>query len=570
MVRRDAATAAPARRSLRAIGGRVSDRIPVLIVGGGPVGLALAMDLGWRGIGCTLVERRDGAVDFPKMNMVSSRSMEFCRRWGINDAVKAAGWSEDLPLNIVFLTAMTGHELARFDYPGYRARGALADTPEGSRRCPQTLFDPILRERARAQNSVTLRHRTALSDFSQDGDGVRATLVDLETGRDETVEADFLVGCDGATSMVRERLGIEMDGDAVLTHNMNVFFVADELPGWQAHGQCWAHWLIGPGGQWGNIVAVDGKRQWRLSMTGFAADATLDPEQAASHVRHAVGCDFAFEVKAVMPWVRRRQVARHYRSGRAFIAGDAAHLLSPTGGFGMNTGIGDAIDLGWKLAAVIEGWAGPALLDSYQAERRPIGTLNVNEAARNFGLLAALAEATGADVAADTPQGATIRARLGATIRDGGYNQEYEAEGLILGYHYDGSPIIAGEDGAAPPLAVSQYEPGTRPGARAPHAWLEDGRRSTLDLFGRGFVLLRLGAAPPSDTAIRDAAMARGVPLAVHDIDDPAIHALYEKRLVLVRPDGHVAWRGDAPPADGAELIALVCGANAANEGGKP
>lgn len=530
----------------------------VLIVGGGPVGLALAAELGRMNIDCILVEQRDGTVSFPKMNMVSSRSMEFCRRWGITEQVIEAGWPDEYPLNICFVTAMTGYELARFDYPGYGERGALSYTPDGNRRCPQTIFDPILQARVREFASVSLRYRTRLDGFSQDAAGVRADLTDMESGDIRHIEADYIVGCDGAESDVRNLLDIEMVGNPALTHNINVFFSAAELPGWVERGRCWANWLIGPDGQWGNIVAVDGRDKWRLSMTGFAPGDVLDEAAASERVRRAAGTDFDFEVHRALPWTRKQQVAGRYRRGRAFIAGDAAHLLSPTGGFGMNTGIGDAVDIAWKLAAVLGGWGGSALLDSYDTERRPIGVANVEEATRNFTKLAALPG--GKELYHASSEGDRLRARIRETIEGGGYNQEYEAEGLILGYSYDESPTVVAEPIPAERRDVSVYRPDARPGARAPHAWIAPGK-STLDLFGDGLALLRFGAEDDVGETLAAAALASDVPLAVHDISDPGIAALYGARLALVRPDGHVCWRGNSDPDRPDEIIDIVRGA---------
>ena len=536
----------------------VSTDTSVLIVGGGPVGLALAAELGRMNIGCTLIEQRDGTISFPKMNMVSSRSMEFCRRWGIADDVRAVGWPDDYPLNIVFVTAMTGDELARFDYPGYAERGALSHTPDGNRRCPQTLFDPILQARVREFPSVTLSYRTRLEEFHQDADRVHAVVRDVDTDATREISADYLVGCDGAESLVRDIAGIEMIGNPALSHNINVFFSAANLPGWIEHGRCWANWLVGPNGQWGNIVAVDGRDKWRLSMTGFRPGDTLSEAEAADAIRRAVGADFDFTVHNALPWTRKQQVAETYRRDRVFIAGDAAHLLSPTGGFGMNTGIGDAVDIGWKLAAAVDGWAGPGLLDSYGAERRPIGVANVEEATRNHSKLTALPK--GDAITEDSEEGAALRAEIRRTIETGGYNQEYEAEGLILGYSYDASPVIVPDETPPVDQPVSDYRPTARPGARAPHAWISDSL-STLDLFGQGLTLLRFGA---SGDALIAAAAAADVPLSTYDVRDSEIAALYECPLVLVRPDGHVCWRGsDGGDADDAEMVIETVRGNA-------
>ena len=532
-------------------------RVPVLIVGGGPVGLALALDLGLRGVETTLIDQRDGAITVPKMNMVNARSMEFCRRWGISEKVKAIGWPEDFRNNVIFVTSMTGHLLARFDYPSYAERGELPYTPEGSRRCSQLWFDPLMRDRAAVQRNVTLRYRTRLDAFTQDGSGVAATVTDLATGQPETIEADYIVGCDGAESLVREVAGIPMAGSPVLSTSVNIFFLSRELPTIHDKGDAWANWLVGPDGQWGLIVAVDGREMWRLGVSQVGAGETLGAADAAALIRRAAGRDFAFDIKAILPWTRRQLVAERYRADRAFLAGDLAHLMSPTGGLGMNTGIGDAVDLSWKLAAMVQGWGGADLLDSYDRERRPIAARNVDQATRNFRKLRALPG--GPEIADDTPEGAALRARIQDTIMTGGYDEEYVQEGTVLGYRYDDSPIVVSDGTPAPEHRHHAYIQSARPGGRAPHGWVAPGR-STLDLFGAGFVLLRFGGAR-SDNGLIDAARARRLPLAVNDVADPALARLYERRLVLVRPDGHVAWRADREPDDAGGLLDRVRGA---------
>ncbi|MCW5772624.1 MAG: FAD-dependent monooxygenase [Rhodospirillaceae bacterium] len=531
----------------------------VLIAGGGPVGLALAVECGLRGIRCLLVEQRDGKVVLPKMNMINTRSMEFCRRWGVAEEVKAVGWPEDFRNNILFVTAMTGFELARFEYPSYRERGELPHTPEGSRRCSQMLFDPMLIRRARALPGVELRYRTRLAGFVDTGGGVTATLQDMASGREETIAADYLVGCDGAESTVREALGIGMSGAPALSYNLNIFFVSEALRGAHDKGDSWVNWIYGPEGLWGNLVAVDGRRLWRLSLIGFPPDTDPATFDAAARVRRAIGRDFDFEIVSVLPWLRRQLVADRYGAGRVFLAGDALHVMSPTGGLGMNTGLGDAMDLAWKLAAMIEGWGGKALLGSYERERRPVALDNVNQATSNFAKLRRVP--IGPEIADDTAAGAALRAAAAEVIRGGDYEREYVQEGTVLGYAYDPSPIVWPDGTSAPARDSRNYAPTARPGHRAPHGWLAPGR-STLDLFGDGFVLLRFDRRAGGD-AIAAAARRRGVPLALHDIADAEIAALYERPLVLVRPDGHVAWRGDEEPGDALRLIDVARGESA-------
>ncbi len=531
-------------------------KVAVLIVGGGPVGLGLAVELGLRGIRCLLVEQRDGSIGVPKMNMINARSMEFCRRWGVAEDVKAVGWPDDYRNNVLFVTAMAGFELARFEFPSYRERGVLSYTPEGSRRCSQMLFDPMLIARARGLPGVELRYRTRLERFSDTGAGVTAALRDMQSGEESTIAADYLVGCDGAESSVRQALGIAMSGSPALSFNLNIFFVSESLRAAHCKGDSWVNWLYGPEGLWGNLVAVDGRRLWRLSMIGLPHDTDPARFDAAGSVRRAIGRDFAFEIVSVMPWLRRQLVADRYRRGRVFLAGDAVHVMSPTGGLGMNTGLADAVDLAWKLSAAVTGWAGSSLLDTYEIERRPIALDNVSQATSNFAKLRKVP--VGPEIAADTPTGAALRAEARAVILGSDYDREYVQEGTVLGYAYDTSPTVWPDGTPRPARDSRHYHPTARPGHRAPHAWLAPGR-STLDLFGDAFALLRFDGAAGGE-ALTAAAARRGMPLTVHDIDDAAAAEMYGRRLVLVRPDGHVAWRGDAPPDDAGLLIDTVRG----------
>jgi hypothetical protein len=289
-------------------------------------------------------------------------------------------------------------------------------------------------------------------------------------------------------------------------------------------------------------------------------DFDVSNVEAQEMVRRAMGRDFDFEILTVTYWTRRRMVADNYRSGLVFMAGDAVHIMPPNGGLGMNTGIGDAVDLGWKLAAVLAGWGGPRLLDSYETERRPIGIRQCDEAMANARR--AVDSTKHAAIEDNTPEAAQLRAQLGARLADANRAAWDEPDATHLGYRYDHSPIVA-SDGTPPPLEPSDprhYHQTARPGARAPHVWLQDGR-STHDLFGLGFTLLRLGEHPPTADALIGAARRHQVPLTGVRRKEPEIAALYERPLVLVRPDGHVAWRGDAVPEDPSNLTDLVRGA---------
>ena len=531
--------------------------IPILIVGGGPVGLALAGDLGWRGIACLLIEQTDGSIYQPRMDLVGVRTMEFCRRWGLVGAVEGSPYPRDYAQDNIYLTSLTGYELGRERFPGIGQAPPPPESPQRRERCPQNMFDPILRGFAAAQKTVTLRYRTRLVSFTQDSEAVTAQVENAETGAREKISVRYLVGCDGARSLVRETLGIKMLGNPVLTYTTNVIFRCPHLLSLHDKGKAYRHIFIGPEGTWATMVAINGADQWRFSIIGGAAQREYTTDEIKAAIRRAVGRDFEFEILSVLPWVRRELVAETYRAGRGFIAGDAAHAMSPTGGFGMNTGIGDAVDLSWKLTAMIEGWGADGLLDSYTIERQPVGARNVAEASGNLRRM--LSVGAHPDIADDTPQGARTREIVGREFTEM-MRREWFTLGIHLGHRYENSPI-SWPDGTAPPADEARsYVPTARPGHRAPHAWLADGR-STLDLFGRGFVLLGFGATATDAAPLLDAARERGVPIDFAGIAEPHIAALYQRKFALVRPDGHVAWRGDRMPDEPRRLIDVVRGA---------
>jgi len=533
---------------------------PILIVGAGPVGLALAGDLGWRGVECVLIEQSDGSIYQPRMDLVGIRTMEFCRRWGLVGAVEASPYPRDLPQDNVYVTSLAGWELGRERMATLDAAKPPPESPQRRERCPQNMFDPILREFAAAEPSVTLRYRTRLVSFVQDADGVTAE-VETESGARERIRAKYLVGCDGGRSLVRETLGIGMVGTAALTYTTNVIFRCPGLVALHDKGRAYRFIILGPEGTWSTIVAINGTDQWRFSIIGGNEPREYTTDEIHALIGRAVGRDFDYEILTVMPWVRRELVAERYGEGRVYMAGDAVHMLSPTGAFGMNTGIQDAVDLSWKLAAVLQGFAGRHLLASYAAERRPIGHRNVREAAANFRRMTS--PRPGPLILDPSPTGDVFRQKLGdeftAIMR-----HEWFTLGVHLGYRYVDSPICCPDGTAPPPDEPNRYVPSASPGCRAPHVWLSPGR-STLDLFGKGFALLGFGADAADIEALMAAARARGAPLTFTAIDHAEAAALYQRKLVLVRPDGHVAWRGDRAPEDALAVIDRVRGAECAS-----
>jgi 2-polyprenyl-6-methoxyphenol hydroxylase-like FAD-dependent oxidoreductase len=537
----------------------MSERVPVLIVGGGPVGLALAGELGWRGVPCTLIEKTDGSIEQPRMDLVGIRTMEFCRRWGILDWVRDAPYPLDYPQDYIYLTGLNGYELGREPFPGRGFEPCPPESPQKRERVPQDMFDPILRRFASTFPHVTLRYGTELASFREAADGVRALVRDTTTGRTETIDADYMVGSDGGASTVREQLGIAMSGTPALTYTTNVMFRCANFSELHDKGRGYRFIFIGPEGVWLTIVAVNGGDRFRMSIVGTPQKINHTEDDIHAALRRAMGRDFDYEILSVMRWVRRELVADRYGTDRIFIAGDAAHLMSPTGGFGMNTGIGDAVDLAWKLEAVVKGWGGGELLASYDAERRPVGLRNVAEASRNLRrMLSTRERLPGREIFQPGPQSDAARMEYGdwftAIMR-----HEWFANGVMLGYRYDRSPIVWPDGTPAPPDVSHPYTQSARPGGRAPHVWLSD-RRSTLDLYGRGFTLLRLGAGAPDASRIEQAAARRGVPMATVALAEPDVLAAHERRLVLVRPDGHVAWRSDDEPTSAEALIDTIRG----------
>jgi len=532
--------------------GRTSS-VPVLIVGGGPIGLALAADLGRRGVRARLIEQNEDRIGSAKMIVVSVRTMEFCRQLGIADEVRNWGFPLDHPLDSVFCTALLGHELGRVRTPPLLVQADTPYSPERERPCPQTWFDPILQRHVRRFPQLTLSYRTKLVSFWQDEAGVTAELTDA-SGRTEVVTADYLVGCDGYGSTVRDLLGIEVRGNKFLDRSMSIYIRSAELGAVYRLGAAYRFVFVGPEGTWAVLTTMDGRDLWRLQLIG-RADLDVRQLDLDAVIRRMVGRPVVYTIEDTSSWVRKMTVADRFADGRVFLAGDAAHAHPPNGGLGMNTGIQDAFDLGWKLDAVLHGWGGPVLLDSYDIERRPASSRAASESLRNYQRL------TGPqlepDVAVDGPAGEAARSRLGARLVEDN-EKAWHPIGVHLGYSYDPSPIVVPDGSPRPVDDTIAYVPTARPGARAPHVWTGEDR-SVLDLFGPGFTLLDFAGVPME--RLEDAARQRGVPLVRHRIEDRDAQALYGQALVLVRPDGHVAWRGDALPEDCMGLIDTVRGA---------
>lgn len=529
---------------------------PVLIVGGGPAGSALAIELGWRGIPCTVLEEGDGTVDHPRLGIILTRTMEFCRRWGIVDRVYNCGFNNDYRLNVVYSTSMTGYLLGRDENVSCNELQPPPQSPEKRQRCPQMWFNPLLEHAAKEYETVDFRHFHKLNDFEDVGDHVVAHCYDSRSGQAVQIRARYMVGCDGAASSVRSALSIKMSGRPVLSYSINIFIRSRELLARHDKGEAERYIFVGPNGTWANLTVVDGRELWRITIIGNEQMMNLAEFDAEQTVRQCLGTDdIPFELISVKPWRRTELTAERFRKNNVFLVGDAAHTMSPTGGHGMSTGVADAVDLGWKFQAVLDGWGGSDLLDAYDAERRPIATLAAATSANNFRSWVSVPDCE--NVLQEGPAGDVCRAAVGQHMLKAG-REDWDSLGLQLGYRYETSPICISDGTPPPPFSVLDYVQTARPGSRAPHAWLADGS-STLDLFGRGFVLLRF-SADVSSASLEDAARESGVPLTVITITDPEVARLYERKLVLVRPDGFVAWRGDACPQDASQVIDVIRG----------
>lgn len=529
----------------------------VLIVGAGPTGLALAIELGHRGIPCLLIERNSRVGFAPRAKTTNIRTREHMRRWGIADQLKAQSpLGTDYPSNVLFVTRLAGFELARFENALYCAPGKNPLYSEHSQWIPQYTVEEVMKTHAQSLPSVEIRFNCEMLNFEQDGQHVNARIRDLKEGGEFHVSCDFLVGADGARSTVREAIGARMHGSYGLSRNYNVVFHAPGLAQAHAHGPAIMYWqvnsdvpsLIGP---------MDRGDKWFFMPTAVPKDVKFEPTDAPALIRKATGIDLPYEVLSSDEWVASSLLADRYRDRRVFLAGDACHLHPPFGGYGMNMGVADGVDLGWKLAAVLEGWGGARLLDSYEAERGQVHRFVIDEAVANHATLGRQLYEDGLEEHNDA--GAALRSKVGSRIESAKL-REFNTLGVVLGYRYENSPVIAGDGSEALPPDFINYLPSSRPGHLAPHAWLHDGS-SLYDHFGLGFTLLDTGG-PDSGVrdAIRTSAQLAGVPLDVIQPSEPALPGLYPTRYTLIRPDQHVAWRGDSWPQDGQALMRRIAG----------
>ena len=536
----------------------------VLIVGGGPVGLTMAMDLAQRGIEVTVAEMRAaGEPPSVRCNHVAARTMEIFRRLGFVQAVREAGLPADYPNDVAFRTTATGIELSRIPIPcraeRYKARGGPDTwwpTPEPPHRINQLYLEPVMLAHAAAMPRILLLNRTRVIGFAQSHDGVRATAENLDDGGISHISASYLVGCDGAHSEVRHIMGAKLFGDATIMRTQSTYFRAPQLLGMIARPA----WLSVSLNRrcCGYLFAIDGRERWLIhNWRPPNEDLTrLDRDRC---IREIVGVDssFEYEILGEEDWTGRRMIADRFRDRRVFLCGDAAHIWVPFAGYGMNAGIADAVNLSWKLAGVLNGWASPTILDAYELERKPV-TEQVSRYAMDTFARQLLNSSLPDDLETPGPAGDAARAQVGKEAYEINVGQAC-CGGLNFGYFYDASPIIAYDGEQAPAYTMYDFRQSTVPGCRTPHVWLRDGR-SLYDALGPEFTLLCFDHTVETG-GLTAAASRRGVPLVVLKADADESTELYPYKLVLSRPDQHVAWRGNEIPTDPLGLVDCIRGA---------
>jgi 2-polyprenyl-6-methoxyphenol hydroxylase-like FAD-dependent oxidoreductase len=523
------------------------------------VGLTLANDLGQRGVRCVLLEQKPEPQFLPKMERCNARTMEIFRRMGLAEKIRARGLNVRVPMDVFVILSMTQRPLLRLPYPSVEAmREDIRANNDGTlplepyQLISQYTLEPLLKEEAERLPSVTLRYGCEFLEFAQDPLGVAVTFRRLD-GSVETLRAAYLVGCDGGGSAVRKQLGIRLRGEGNLMQLRQALYVCDELydriPLLNGPGRGRHYHVADDRATF--LIMQDSRRHWTLH-------AVVDrDEDMKQQFEKTVGVPVKYQMIHCGEWRQNLLLADSYGAGPVFLAGDAAHLVIPTGGLGMNTGVGDAIDLSWKLAATLEGWGGPKLLASYEIERRQVGERNIG--ASRYASLGRRKWRSQwrSEITEPTLAGQEAREQL-ARVADLEQRKTNEMIGAELGYRYVDSPIIDNVPGG-PEHLFREYQPSTWPGARLPHLWLDDGTPIQDHIPTRGYTVIRL-RRELDVRSLQAAFEARGTTLTVLDVPDMTARMVYERGLMLLRPDLHIVWRGKQPPADPATLAAIATG----------
>lgn len=554
---------------------KIASSAPVLIAGGGPCGLMLAIELGRRGVRSILVDSKQRTAVNPQANATQARTMEYFRRLGFADEIRALGLPHDYPTDIAYFTRYAGPELARFELPssaeassGVREGAGGWNAAELPHRVSQKYVEEVLRRHAEALPENSINYGVRLIGFEERANGVVATVEDVTTGETSTVEAEYLIGVDGARSFVRRQLGIRYTGETGVERDffggkmVAIYFRSPEFYDKVPHARAWMYWAFNPERRsW--CAAVNGRDEFAFhTQLKKGESEEVSDERARELFAQAMGMELDIELLAVDTWVAGHAlVAESLGAGRVYIGGDAAHLFTPAGGLGYNTAVEDAVNLGWKLAATVKGQAGPALLPSYATERHRLAT-------RNTGYARQLAESIGnyiPDLRIEEAgaEGDAVRHEAGIYL-NGHARREFNIPGITFGGRYDGSPAIKPDGAQLPPDAMNVYMPSATPGGRMPHFWLADGR-SVFDVLGFDWSLVIVaGDAFEPAKQFGSAARRLGIALEVVDLTREGVGSLYEGDLLLVRPDQIVAWRGTAATAQPDQLLAELMGYAAA------
>src|SRR3954452_19919686 len=512
----------------------------VLIVGAGPTGLTLAIDLGRRGVRCMVIEQKEAPQFLPKMERCNARTMEIYRRMGIAEKVRAAGLPAHCPMDIFIVTSLIEPPLVHHVHPSVaEAKARIAKSEDGSeplepyQLISQYTLEPLLKSIAETLPSVTVRYGCELVSFAQDANSVTAQVKTCD-GASSVVTAAYMVGCDGGNSLVRRQFDIKLNGEANIQQLRQALYYCDDL---------YERIPIGKGRHYHVADAEGSFLIVQDSTRHFTLHSVVDKdEDMATMFERVVAMPVKYEMLYVGQWKMNLLLADRYGEGRVFVAGDAVHLVIPTGGLGMNTGVGDAIDASWKLAATLQGWGGPKLLQSYEAERRPVGAINVKASGSGTSGRMKWREAYRPNIEDDTPEGKAALAHLLEIARDEA-PKSFRVIGAELGYRYAGSPVICDEPGGPEPT-VEEYRPTSWPGARLPRVWIEPGKLSVHDRIKEGYTLLRFSRSGDA-SGLRKAFNAIGAPFSVLDLDGEAARRVYGFDYLLVRPDLHVVWRGN-------------------------
>lgn len=538
----------------------------VIIAGGGPVGMILALELARRGVACVLLNDKPTTATHPKANAISSRTMEHLRRLGIAEAVRARGLDPDHPTDVSYFTRLTEHEIGRFRQPSRAEAVSLAEAGEGAwaspeppHRCSQLYLEAEIKRAVDAEPTIDVRFGWRLDSFEDDGREVTATASETEGDGTLELRADYLVGCDGASSTVRKALGVELEGESGVVRPMMggpmyaAYFETETVPDWLPERKAWQYWSINNDVRT-CMVHIDSDRQFVI-LFAVPDEEKREDVDPRPYIYDAIGREFPINVHSTLNWTAGfALVAQQFQKGRVLLAGDAAHLFTPTGGMGMNTGVDDAVNLGWKMAAVLQERGGPNLLESYETERRAIGHRNVQMASR-FADSVGSVEITD-DLEADNDAGRAERAALTKHFSHHG-EFEFRIPGIFLGLRYAESQIITYDGVEAPPDEPNTYVPFAGPGARAPHAW--HGGAALYDHFGPEFTLICFGNTQAEAAPFVAAAEAQSLDLSILPLNDEELRQLYGADLILIRPDHHVAWRGDSGDA-AAEILNRAMG----------